>query len=117
INSADLHHQLVSLFKLNGFVVSKGTLEVFPNRGKNSQGMGLRLPLQRGFAWLDKETLEVDYFREQLSATRALTYFLDLLDAGANSYKAVRQLKAHIVDLEAKREKAKMPVEPPSNVV
>lgn len=45
ISSAELHYHLVTLLKLNDFVVSKGTLEVFPNPGKNSQGMGLRLPL------------------------------------------------------------------------
>lgn len=109
ISSAELHHQLVALLKLNDFVVSKGTLEVFPNPGKNSQGMGLRLPLQHGFAWLDKRTLDVDYYREEMSPTKALTYFLDLLDSDANPYKAFRQLKAHVLDLESKREKAKLP--------
>ena len=117
INSAELHHQLVALLKLNDFVVSKGTLEVFPNPGKNSLGMGLRLPLQHGFAWLDKQTLDIDHYREQLSATRALTYFLDLLDADANTYKAFRQLKAHVLDLESKREKGRLPVAQASNVV
>jgi hypothetical protein len=117
INSAELHRYLVALLKLNDFVVSKGTLEVFPNPGKNSQGMGLRLPLQHGFAWLDKQTLDVDYYREQMTATKALTYFLDLLDSYANSFKAFRQLKAHVLDLESKREHAKLPTNPASNVV
>jgi hypothetical protein len=117
INSAELHRQLVALLKLNDFIVSKGTLEVFPNPGKNSQGMGLRLPLQHGFAWLNKKTLDVDYYRGQMTATKALTYFLDLLDADANSFKAFRQLKAHVLDLEAKREKVKLPTSPASNVV
>lgn len=117
ISSADLHHQLVALLKLNDFVVSKGTLEVFPNPGKNSQGMGLRLPLQHGFAWLDKATLDVDYYREQMTATKALTYFLDLLDANANNYKTFRLLKEYIAELERKREKSKLPVAAASNVV
>jgi len=117
ISSAELHHQLVALLKLNDFLVSKGTLEVFPNPGRNSQGMGLRLPLQHGFAWLDKETQDVDYYREQMSPTKALTYFLDLLDCDANTYKAFRQLKAHVLDLDSKKEKAKLPVGQPSNVV
>lgn len=117
ISSAELHHQLVTLLKLNDFVVSKGQLEVFPNPGKNSQGMGLRLPLQHGFAWLDKRTLDVDYYREEMSPTKALTYFLDLLDSDANPYKAFRQLKAHVLDLESKREKAKLPPGQGSNVV
>jgi hypothetical protein len=117
ISSAELHRQLVALLKLSDFVVSKGTLEVFPNPGKNSQGMGLRLPLQHGFAWLDKKTLDVDYYREQMTPTKALTYFLDLLDSDANTYKAFRQLKAHVLDLESKRAKAKLPASPASNVV
>jgi len=117
ISSAELHHQLVALLKLNDFVVSKGTLEVFPNPGKNSQGMGLRLPLQHGFAWLDKRTLDVDHYREQMSPTKALTYFLDLLDSDSNPYKAFRLLKDHVSKLENKREKAKLPASMPPNVV
>lgn len=117
ISSSELHHQLVALLKLNDFVVSKGQLEVFPNPGKNSQGMGLRLPLQHGFAWLDKRSLDVDYYREEMTPTKALTYFLDLLDSDANTYKAFRQLKAHVLDLESKRLKAKLPPGEASNVI
>lgn len=117
INSSELHRQLVALLRLNDFVVSKGTLEVFPNPGKNSLGMGLRLPLQHGFAWLDKNTLDVDHYREQMTATKALTYFLDLLDSDANTFKAFRQLKSHVQDLQSKKERAKLPTNLPSNVV
>lgn len=117
ISSSELHDHLVALLKLNDFVVSKGTLEVFPNPGKNSQGMGLRLPLQSGFAWLDKATLNVDFYREEMTATKALTYFLDLLDCDANQYKAFRQLKEHVAELDRKRERAIIPITAPSNVV
>lgn len=117
ISSSELHNNLVALLRLNDFAVSKGTLEVFPNPGKNSQGMGLRLPLQQDFAWLDKRTLDVNFYREEMSATKALTYFLDLLDSDANTYKAFRQLKEHIAELQSKREKARLPVTAPSNVI
>lgn len=52
-----------------------------------------------------------------MTATKALTYFLDLLDANANSYKAFQLLKEHIAELERKREKSKLPVSAASNVV
>lgn len=67
--------------------------------------------------WLDKRTPDVDYYREEMSPTKALTYFLDLLDSDANPYKAFRQLKAHVLDLESKREKAKLPSGQGSNVL
>ncbi len=117
VNTVQLHRELVTLLKLNDFSVSKGTMEVFPNLGKNSQGMGLRLPLQAGWAWLDKKTAEVDYFREEMTATKALTYFLDLLDNNANSYQSFQRLAQYNKELESRRDKAKISTIPPSNVV
>lgn len=73
----------MKLLSLNDFQVAKGTLEVFPHPGDASLGMGLRLPLQPGWAWLDKKTLDVEYERYELSATKALEFFLDVLDADA----------------------------------
>ena len=106
INSAELRRQLVKLLTLHDFEVSKGTLEVFPHRGDASLGMGLRLPLQPGFAWLSKYDLEVDYDRSELHPGKALELFVDALDADANSYAAFRQLKAHVQELETRRERA-----------
>ncbi|MGH2506738.1 MAG: hypothetical protein ACRDHZ_04895 [Ktedonobacteraceae bacterium] len=119
INSADLYRQLVALLTLSDFKISKGQLEVFPNPGKASMGMGLRLPLQHGWAWLDKKTLEVDYERYEISATKALEFFLDVLESDANSYKDFRQLKARVQDLETRRSAAATlaSTDRPNNVV
>lgn len=100
ISSSALYQQLVKLLKLSGFEVSKGTLEVFPHPGYASLGMGLRLPLQAGFAWLDKKTLDVEYEREELSATKALEFFIDCLDSDTNSYSDFLSLKARVQELE-----------------
>lgn len=103
INSNDLRRQLIKLLTLNDFEIAKGTLEIFPNRGNKSLGLGLRLPLQPGFAWLDKRTLELDIERAELSATKALELFLDAVDADANSYRDFQKLKAYVEDLEQRR--------------
>ena len=65
ISSLDLRRELVRLLTLSDFVVDDGVLEVFPHPGTRSLGKGLRLPLQPGWAWLDKRTLEVDHYREE----------------------------------------------------
>ncbi len=100
IPSKSLYQQLVKLLKLSNFDVAKGTLEVFPHPGYASLGMGLRLPLQSGFAWLDKKTLDVEYEREELSATKALEFFIDCLESDSNSYADYLALKARIAELE-----------------
>jgi hypothetical protein len=104
LNSADLRRQLIRLLTLNDFEIGKGQLEIFPNPGsERSLGLGLRLPLQPGFAWLDKETLEVEYNRSELSPTQALELFVDALDGDANSFKAFRELKTYLDKLEARK--------------
>src|SRR5262249_54426640 len=80
VNSADLRKHLLELLTLHDFEVRKGVLEVFPNPGHHSLGYGLRLPLQPGWAWLDKTTLEITHDRNELDATTALELFLDDLD-------------------------------------
>lgn len=105
INSADLRRQLFKLLSLNDFEIAKGQLEIFPHPGnEGSMGLGLRLPLQTGFAWLNKKTLETDYERHELNATQALELFVDALDGDANSYVAFRQLKDYVRELEQRKE-------------
>lgn len=104
INSADLRKQLIKLLTVNDFQIAKGKLELFPHPGgERSLGLGLRLPLQQGFAWLDKKTLEVDYERAELNATQALELFIDVLDGDANPYAAFRQLKSYLQELESRK--------------
>ncbi len=107
IHSGELRRLLGELFSLNDIRVSKGQLEIFPNPGQaDSIGLGLRLPLQPGFAWLDKRTLEVDFERHELSPTKALELFVDSLEADANSYSSFKQLKDYIAILRARKENA-----------
>lgn len=107
INSADLRKQLVKLLLLNDFQVGKGQLEIFPHPGgEGSLGLGLRLPMQPGFAWLDKKTLEVEYERHELSPTKALEFFIDVLESDANSFARFRQLKAYNEQLEKRKSTA-----------
>lgn len=104
IGSADLRQQLVSLLHLNGFVLSKGTLEVFPAPGDGSLGQGLRLPLQPGWAWLDQKTLDVDYYREEVSPAKAIEWFLEQFYESSNSYTQFRILKSHVAELAARKQ-------------
>jgi len=103
INCADLRKQLVKLLILNDFQLSKGQLELFPHPGaEGSLGLGLRLPLQAGWAWLCKQTLDVDCYREELSPSKALDWFMrDLADA--NPYEAFRNLKSYVQELEQRK--------------
>jgi hypothetical protein len=104
INSADLRKQLIKLLTLNDFQVGKGQLEIFPHPGGDgSLGLGLRLPMQPGFAWLDKKTLDIDYERHELDPTQALELFVDVLDGDSNSYAAFRQLKTYNEQLEKRK--------------
>lgn len=117
VSSSELRRLLVKLLTLNDFEIAKGTLEVFPNRSESTLGMGLRLPLQPGFAWLDKNDLEVQYERAQLSATKALELFLDALDSDAISFYSYRQFKEHVQNLDLRKEKARKHGERSDNVV
>ena len=96
ISSRDLRHTLVQLLKLNGFDINKGTLEVFPHPGFNTDGQGLRLPLQPGFAWLDPNDLEVLHDRMEISAQRALIWFLDLVENHAHTRHEFHFFKAYV---------------------
>ena len=111
IASLELRRQLFKLLTLNDFQVGKGQLEIFPHPGgEGSMGLGLRLPMQPGFAWLDKKTLEIEHERNELDATYALELFLDVLDGDANSFEDFRRLKAHVQELEKRRTSASVTV-------
>lgn len=107
IHSAELRRHLFLLLTLSGFDVGKGQLEIFPHPGEQgSMGLGLRLPMQPGFAWLDKKTLEVEHERNDIGATIALELFVDVLDGDANTFEDFRRLKAYIEVLEKRRSQA-----------
>ncbi|MBY0548072.1 MAG: hypothetical protein K2W95_12325, partial [Candidatus Obscuribacterales bacterium] len=102
VPTKELRVALVRLLMANGFQVASGQLEVFPNPGSDrSQGYGLRLPLQPGFAWLDEHTLEVDQEREELSPAEALHKFVSNLWDG-NGYQDYRNLVEYSARLSTK---------------
>ena len=107
IVSIDLRRQLVLFLKLHGYDISKGTLEVFPHPGEGSQGQGLRLPLQPGWAWLNFETVGVREERSDLSPLQALCAFMNDLNGDTNSFADFRKFKTHIQDLAARQDAIK----------
>ncbi len=117
VNSSALRRQLVRLLACHDFEIAKGMLEIFPHVGVGSLGMGLRLPLQPGWAWLNKETLEVEYERSELSSTKALELFVDSLDGDANSYMVFNKLGQYIDELETRKAAIKTRVSPKTNLV
>lgn len=76
LNSRELHQLLHKLLTNDAYSIAKGQLEIFPNPGQyGSLGYGLRLPLQPGFAWLDKETQQVQHERDDMHALEAMGMF------------------------------------------
>ena len=59
--------------------IKPGQLELFPSSN------GLRLPLQRGFAWLDDQGA-VKLRREQITTEQALVSFVDALGDNAHDW-------------------------------
>ncbi len=105
INSAHLRKSLVQVLTYTGFRIKSGTLEIFPNVSVGSAGMGLRLPLQPGFAFLHSKNLQVQTERWELSPTKALDYFLDEVNSSSNSYKQFLVLQKHAQELADKQNK------------
>ncbi len=66
---------LKSYLRASGFSLRSGQLEVFPS------GSGLRLPLQKGFAWLD-DSGNVTVDRAELSQNEALDRFVTDIESG-----------------------------------
>ncbi|MBA3858194.1 MAG: hypothetical protein C0507_14915 [Cyanobacteria bacterium PR.3.49] len=93
-DSSNLRETLKKWLYGLGYEIRNGTLEIFPS------GMGLRLPLQPGFAWLD-DSGNVTQRREKLSKDEALASFLnDLEENKRNWSEAKNRITAR---LDAKR--------------
>lgn len=82
-DSSDLRETLKKWLYGLGYEIRNGTLEIFPS------GMGLRLPLQRGFAWLD-DTGNVTQRREKLSKDEALAAFLNDLEENKRNWSEAK---------------------------
>ncbi|MGH9553655.1 MAG: TOTE conflict system archaeo-eukaryotic primase domain-containing protein, partial [Terriglobales bacterium] len=98
VPSRELQLLLDQLLRANGFSIQKGKLEIFPNRGINNVGYGVRLPLQRDFAWLNSQTLEVETEREWLSPADALKRFMSDAHHFSSSPQQYEQFKRSVAE-------------------
>ncbi len=81
--------------KVQGYELAGGTLEVFPS------GNALRLPLQKGFGWLDSNGKVVKK-REELTADQAISSFLsDLTKTQANWDEVRSSIESQISETRA----------------
>lgn len=76
-DSDEVNRSLKAWLKFHGYEITSGTLEIFPS------GNALRLPLQKGFGWLDSQG-ELIRRREDLTEDEALASFL----ADADEYQS-----------------------------
>lgn len=82
-DSNEVRETLKKFLYGQGYKIRNGTLEVFPS------GMGLRLPLQRGFAWLDPSGNIVQR-REELTKDEALASFLHDLEENKGNWREAK---------------------------
>jgi hypothetical protein len=99
-NSSEVEHTLKRWLKTLSYEIKGGQLEIFPS------GNALRLPLQPGFAWLDREGAVIQG-REDLTLEQALTNFLLDLEQNASDWLIAKnrmESQIHIADRAAGRE-------------
>jgi len=84
VETATLHETLKQWLRAEGYEIRAGQLEIFPSKN------GLRLPLQKGFAWLDDQGA-ITIRREDISADQAVAQFLDDLEACAHNWPIVQE--------------------------
>jgi hypothetical protein len=86
VDSAQVQQSLSAWLTSQSFILELGQLEGFPQPvTPKSFGHGLRLPLQRGFAWLT-DTADVEASREDMTAEEAVSRFVHDL------YKSIGRL-------------------------
>ena len=82
--SEEVNSTLKAWLKANNYEIRGGILEVFPS------GQGLRLPLQKGFAWLDASG-NVITKREELEQEEALALFLADLEYNQTNWQEAKE--------------------------
>ncbi len=88
--SKEVETKIKDYLRLRSYQIASGTLEVFPS------GNALRLPLQKGFAWLSADGT-VRTKREQLTQNEAITTFLEDLERNkANWQEAKTRIESEI---------------------
>jgi hypothetical protein len=96
----EVNQTLATWLRAIGYEIRNGVLEIYPS------GMGLRLPLQAGFAWLDGKG-EVIRQREQLTKDEALASFLFDLEENKRDWSEAKnriQAQLEAIDREKKQD-------------
>ncbi len=94
VDCEELHKTLRQWLIAEGLKIKQGQLELFPSNN------GLRLPLQRGFAWLDDQGA-IKLRREDLTADKAIATFVDALDANAHNWQNIQhRINSRLAQIE-----------------
>ncbi|HMY51747.1 MAG TPA: hypothetical protein PK671_02305 [Candidatus Obscuribacter sp.] len=83
--SDEVNQTLKTWLKSLGYEITAGQLEVFPS------GNALRLPLQKGFAWLNSDG-SIKVRREEISEDEALASFLQDFESNARNWQQAKTL-------------------------
>ena len=95
-DSAEVNQRLKDYLRANSYEIKSGTLEIFPS------GNALRLPLQRGFAWLGSDTSLI-LKREEITERFAIAQFLEDKEKNACSWKHAEScITSHLSNLLAR---------------
>jgi hypothetical protein len=84
-DSKQVEETLKTWLRANGYEIRNGTLELYPS------GRGLRLPLQAGFAWLNKRC-QIQKRREGLTTHEAISQFLNDLETRGSNWAEAKSL-------------------------
>jgi hypothetical protein len=97
-DSGEVNEDLSGWLRALGYEIRGGVLEVFPS------GMGLRLPLQSGFAWLDAKGSLIRT-REEITTDEALASFLIDLEENKRIWsKAKDRIKRQLNAIDREKE-------------
>lgn len=98
-NRDQVHRCLSDWLRAHGYEIRNGVLEVNPS------GMGLRLPLQPGFAWLDNKS-NLIRTREELTRDEAIASFLlDLEENKKNWSEAKNRIASQLDTIDRSRDR------------
>jgi hypothetical protein len=85
VESDEVNQTLKTWLKALGYEIASGQLEIFPS------GNALRLPLQKGFAWL-KPDGSIKVRREEIREDEALTSFLQDFEENSRNWQNAKRL-------------------------
>jgi len=85
VESDEVNQTLKAWLKSIGYEIISGQLEIFPS------GNALRLPLQKGFAWLNSDG-SIKVRREEIREDEALALFLQDFESNARDWQEAKTL-------------------------